>query len=270
MLVTGANKGIGLEIVRKLVRDHPEMRVILTSREEELGRAAAAALAAEEGREVLYHQLDITDAASRDAVGAWIETELGGKLAVLINNAGFAYKGDIFGADEADATLNVNLRGTMAITARLLPCLRAYGRGARVINVCSQAGRLNQIAVQLQDRVTATDLTEAQILALADEFVADIRAGHHREKGWSHSMYGISKLLEIAYTMVLARHEKAHGLQVNAVCPGYCRTDMSSQRGTRSAAEGAETPVWLATVDTSAWGERSTGAFYFDKRAIAW
>jgi len=81
-------------------------------------------------------------------------------------------------------------------------------------------------------------------------------------------MYGISKLFEISYTFLLAREVESEGnkIFVNAMCPGYCATDMSSGRGNKSAAEGADTAIWLALHDLPS----PHGKFITERSEIAW
>lgn len=76
------------------------------------------------------------------------------------------------------------------------------------------------------------------------------------------------QLGEIAYTYVLARDAAADGIAVNAVCPGWCSTSMSSYRGPRTPAKGAETPVWLALREGNL--PDITGGFYQDLKLIPW
>lgn len=106
-----ANKGIGLDIVRQLAR-RSNTRTVLAARSEERGRAALEAVQAEAGpgSSVVFHQLDITDPASVSRFADWARGQLQ-EIDVLINNAGFAYKGNVFGAEEAATTIGVNFRG---------------------------------------------------------------------------------------------------------------------------------------------------------------
>ena len=91
----------------------------------------------------------------------------------------------------------------------------------------------------------------------------DVAAGTHAQKGWGRSNYGFSKLSLIAATKVLARGHP--GIVCNACCPGYCATDMSSHKGTRSAADGAKNAVLLATMSNP-----PTGAFYENMKPSTW
>jgi len=217
-----------------------------------------------DGAEVEFHQLDIMDPVSVRDLATHLEAS---KLdvGVLVNNAGIAFKGSVFGEEEARITLETNLWGTMDVCDTLLPFIRRSG--GRIVNVCSQAGRLGQVTASLQSRFTDPSLTRDDLRVLTNEFLDTIHRDDIAASGWPRSMYGVSKLCEIAYTKLLAYQEAKHGIIVTACCPGYCKTDMSSNRGHRSAAVGAETPVWLAT---SPDGCISSGEFYFDKVPIKW
>ncbi|KNC51427.1 short chain dehydrogenase/reductase [Thecamonas trahens ATCC 50062] len=264
-IVTGSNQGIGLEAVKQLAA--AGLDVILTSRSEEKGRAAAeeasaAACSADAPGSITALQLDITDTSSVAAFTAAVE-QLGRPVDVLVNNAGMAYKGDAFGPDEAAATLAVNLYGTKALTDAVRPLLAPAS--ARIINVASRAGRISQTSGDVRATLEADDLTWDALHALAQGFVTAIATGNHKELGYSGSMYGMSKACEIAYSRILAR-ELDGNVTVVWMCPGYCSTSMSSYRGTKSAAEGADTITWLATVDPAP----ASATFYAERTAITW
>eukprot|EP00897_Mesotaenium_endlicherianum_P000880 jgi/Mesen1/10793/ME000092S10277 len=246
-VVTGANKGIGFYIARRLAQEG--LTAVLAARNPSLGQEALAKLQGEGFKNVAFRQLDITDKDSIDAFARWLEEQYGG-LDILVNNAGFAFKGNAFGASEARQTIGVNYGGTRAVCERLLPLLRASPAGARVVNVCSSAGKLRIVSPELQRRFSDPDLTEEGLDALVDEFVSAVERGDHRQRGWPSSMYGVSKLAEAAYTRILDRHLSSRPdgqkVLVNACHPGYCVTDMTGGGGTISADDGAKTPVFLA------------------------
>ena len=131
-------------------------------------------------------------------------------------------------------------------------------------------GRRNQ----LKDILARTDdgapprivniASAGNLLGFASEFVEDTAAGAHKGKGWPGTCYGFSKLCLIAYTKILAM--KNDGILINSVCPGWCATDMSSHGGPRSAAKGAETPIFLASSDKVT----SSGGFYQDLKEVEW
>ncbi|GFR46735.1 hypothetical protein Agub_g8358 [Astrephomene gubernaculifera] len=229
-VVTGGNKGIGFEAARMLAEQG--LTTVVTARNEELGKQAAAKIqeAAPDSR-VLFHQLDISDPASIDRFVTWLREQLGG-LTILINNAGFAYKGSIFGADEAQVTLGTNYFGTRELTEKLIPLLRGP---SRIVNVSSRAGSRSIVkSSALLSRLTSATSPQ-QLDSLAGEFVGAIRVGDYKDKGWPESMYGISKLLLSLWTAQLAEQLKGEKVMVNAMCPGWCRTDMSSQVSEGSA-----------------------------------
>jgi carbonyl reductase 1 len=259
---------IGLEIVR-LLGKIPGMRVIGTSRDPEKG-SAAAELLSKDGISATYAVLDITSQASVDAFAKYYRATFGDALDILVNNAGIAFKGDVFGPSEAKVTFETNFHGTVRMTDAMLPFLKNSKSPElpRIVNVCSMAGRLSQVSPELQVQFQDPKATPESIGALLDSFVAGIADGSYAAKGWPKSMYGVSKLAEIAYTYVLVRDLKADNIVVNACCPGYCSTSMSSFKGHRPPEQGAETPVWLATRPGKI--ADITGGFYQDKALLAW
>lgn len=266
-VVTGANKGIGFEIAQLLAE--AGLRVVVAARSPELGEAAAAKLRALPGlpdpAAVGFLQLNITDAASIQAFRDAVAARFPRGITVLVNNAGFAYKGSVFGADEAATTIGVNYRGTAAVTEALAPLL--VPRRGRIVNVSSSSGQLSGIPGPAVRSALEGAASRAELDALADRFVAAIRAGAHAKEGFGNSMYGFSKALETAYTRVVARELEGQGIMVNACCPGWCATDMSSWRGPKSAAAGADTPAWLALLPPPgiAGGAMETGGFWRDR-----
>lgn len=344
-IVTGANKGIGLEIVKALCKQ-PGYRVVLCSRDLSRGLDAAAKLEAE-GYTAEVAQVDITDPLRsacfpcpsplggplcRVCASAWHHVTSPASLLApysilssshtpaaacptwkrslttpteacwmwcvhtpqlhcaahrttpfliscvrrftqLVNNAGFAYKGNLFGHKEAKETLSVNLGGTVEVTDRMMEYLRRSPDG-RLINVCSQAGRLTQLTSDaLKARFAAPDLSRDQLKALAAKFISDIEHDRYKAEGWSQSMYGISKMAEIAYTRVLIRENavEAPNLFIAACCPGWCATDMSSHKGPRSAATGAAGIAFLASAgraDVRHADGRPRGWFWYDSEPL--
>ncbi|KAJ9516168.1 hypothetical protein QJQ45_024597 [Haematococcus lacustris] len=228
-VVTGANKGIGLEIARILAGQG--LHTILTARNSP-------------SSSVEFQQLDISDPASISHFAQWLKDQHG-SLTLLVNNAGMAYKGDVFGLPEATATLATNYFGTVQLTEALLPMMPDHQ--GRVVTVSSRAGLTSIIRdPNLRQRFSSARTT-AEVDALAQEFLAAVqRPELLAPQGWPRSMYGVSKLCLSTYCRTLAARMEQRGITVNACCPGWCRTDMSSQGGNKSAAEGADTPVWLA------------------------
>ena len=155
------------------------------------------------------------------------------------------------------------------ITQALLPLLRK-SECPRIVNVASQAGHLNIIKSDaLKARfVDCTSLDELE--ALMRSFITDVEGGVHASNGWPNTCYGMSKLGVIAMTRIIAREEEQHApaMRVNSCCPGYCATDMSSHKGTRSAEHGACTPALLALTTAETPGP--TGKFFLDELEKEW
>jgi len=231
-LITGANRGIGLEIVRQLSRGG--MLAVLASRDIEKGREAASKLASE-GLEPPVVGLDVTDAAS---VRAAVDEVMGlfGRIDVLVNNAGILKEGMTpqnskvleVPTELVRETYETNTVGPLRMIQAVVPIMleRAYGR---VVNISSGAGQLS-----------------------------DMGAGY--------PAYRMSKAALNALTRVTAAELGAGPIKINAMCPGWVRTDMGGPDATRPVEKGAETAVWLATLPDTG----PTGGFFRDKAPIAW
>jgi NAD(P)-dependent dehydrogenase (short-subunit alcohol dehydrogenase family) len=216
-LVTGANKGIGYEIARGL--GARKMVVLLGARDEGRGQAAAAKLKAE-GLDARSVALDVADQATIDRARRWIEEHFG-RLDILVNNAGIAEWG--FKPSNADLrkvreVYETNLFGPMALTQALLPLLERSPRG-RIVNVSSHLGSLSMAS----DR----DSPMSRFLALG---------------------YNTSKTALNSMTVQFANELRETPIKVNAICPGYCATDLNGNSGPRTAAQGAVAAVYYATL----------------------
>ncbi len=225
--MTGANRGIGLAIAEGLARQG--YAVLLSARNPD--QAAAAAIPLQRaGGEVLPLQLDVTDPASVAAMQGTI-TQLG-RLDVLVNNAG-AYYDDDQDAATADlalvqAALDVNLLGPWRLCEVAVPLMRRQRYG-RIVNVSSGSGAF-------------------------------------AEAGPGTPAYSVSKAALNMLTVKLALELRGSGILVNAACPGWVRTDMGGPAAPLTPAEGADTPLWLATLPA----DGPSGGFFRDRRQIPW
>lgn len=273
-VVTGSNKGIGYFIGLHLATSGLFEHVILACRNIQLGTAAVESMESELIKKSLTmdtirtvkvssHPLTISDTDSHQEFVNYIEKTYG-KVDCLVNNAAIAFKSKDPTPFEKQTkpTLDVNFRGTIDFTERMLPLIRR-GSDPRIVNVASMAGRLSQISPELQKKFSSNTLTIPELHSLVNDFEQSVQDGTYREKGWSSSNYGMSKLALIAATKVLARENP--GILINSCCPGYCKTDMTSQMGLRPPSEGANNAVIPATV-----ADPGTGEHYSDYKVGKW
>lgn len=234
-LISGANKGIGFEIARGL--GAKKIKVLVGARDEARGLAAADKLKAE-GADARFIQLDVTDSATIQHAAQWIEKEFG-RLDILVNNAGVAEWGtkpstvDLAKVREVYET---NFFGPVALTQAMLPLLGKSKHG-RIVNVSSSLGSLT----------LSSDLNSpfADFLAL----------GYNTSKSALNSM-----------TIQFAKELKDTPIKVNAICPGYCATDINGNSGPRSAAQGAAAAIQYATLGE----DGPTGGYFNEEGRIPW
>lgn len=255
-LVTGANRGLGLEACRQLGR--LGWRVWLTAPGSGEGQRACDSLRSE-GLDVHFEPLDVASLESLSTLAGRLEQQ-GVRLSALINNAGIAMEG--FDAHVAEYTVAVNFLGPLHVTERLLPLMEEHGR---IVMVSSSLAELKDYPPEFQRRFDPPPSKE-QLRALLWSFVEDVRAGVYREKGWPGSAYRVSKLGLNALTRLLAKELKPLQLLVNAVCPGWVRTQMGGPHAARSIERGADILVWAATLPP----EGPTGGLFLNRRPIPW
>lgn len=232
-VVTGANRGLGLETCRQLAG--LGLTVILTSRDARKGEAAVAALR-KTGTEVRFHPLDVTDPQSIRRLADYVEAEFG-RLDVLVNNAGVFL--DPVDAPEPDAasvfraeldtirrSMETNVYGPLLLCQALVPLMQGHGR---IVNVSSGMGQL-------------TDMNGCC------------------------PGYRFSKVALNALTRILADELQHTRIKVNSLCPGWVRTDMGGPNADRPVEEGADTIVWLATLPD----DGPSGGFFRDRKPIPW
>lgn len=267
-VVTGGNKGIGLEICRQLASEG--VSVILTARNEKRGLEAVQQLPKSDG--VAFHQLDVVDFASVDSLAGYLNSQFG-KLDILVNNAGVNGVTDTENGGEteksayelAEKCLQINYYGMKTTTETLLPLLQK-SNSPRIVNVSSRMGRLEAIGNQ-RARDTLSDienLTEERIDEVVNEFLRDFKEGSADAKGW-HSYwpaYCVSKAAVTAYTRLLAK--KHPDILINSVAPGWVKTDLSRHTGPFTPQEGAMGPVRLALLP-----DGGPSGLFFDQMEVS-
>ena len=253
ILVTGANKGIGLAIARAILEEHGDTFVYLGSRDTERGRAAVASLDPRVQARVEAVTLDVSDDRSVAAAASQVAASRGGDpLSAVVNNAGI---GTGAGADLA-SVLEVNTLGVHRVCEAFLPLLDP--KRGRIVNVTSAAGPsfVATCSPEKQRFFLDATMTWPRLRAFIDECIAmngDTAAFAAKGLG-DGSPYGLSKACTNTYTLILAREHPE--LRVNACTPGFIETDMTrhyaesqgkspAELGMKPPAEGAKAPMFL-------------------------
>jgi NAD(P)-dependent dehydrogenase (short-subunit alcohol dehydrogenase family) len=219
-LITGANRGIGLETAKQLGAQG--VTVLLGARKLSVAEEAAAGLKAA-GIDAYGVQLDVVNQTDRKAVAAFIEEKFG-KLDILINNAGvnastgFASVVAETKDDELLRVFNTNLFAVVALTRELLPLLKKSD-GGRIVNLSSILGS-NTLHADPKSPI-------ANFKSLA---------------------YDASKTALNAYTIHLAWELKETPIKVNSAHPGWVKTEMGTDAAPMEIPEGAKTSVALALL----------------------
>jgi NAD(P)-dependent dehydrogenase (short-subunit alcohol dehydrogenase family) len=228
-LVTGANRGLGLETARQLLAKG--LTVVMAGRDVAAVERARRTLARSDEPRAIAVQMNVTSLESITAAQRAVVEHVG-PVDVLVNNAAVLIGEDddvlAIPAEAYRRTFDTNLFGVVEVCRTFVPVMARAGYG-RVVNVSSGAGQL------------ATMSTYAPA-------------------------YSMSKAAVNAFTRILAASYRANGVLVNAVDPGWVRTDMGGPSAPRSPQEGADTIVWLATLAD----DGPTGKFFRDRRTIEW
>ncbi|MGH8145698.1 MAG: SDR family oxidoreductase [Rhodanobacteraceae bacterium] len=242
-LVTGANKGIGLQIAKDLAERG--LTVLVGSRDPERGEAAVKTIEGD-ARAV---QLDVMDQASIAAAAERIRDEFD-RLDVLVNNAGISHTGkpgrsleDIarsgllsnVSSGALHAIFETNVFGVIAVTQAMLALLRE-APAARIVNVSSGLGSLTRNADP---------------------------ANPNRAK---YGAYSVSKTALNAITIAFAAELASDGIKVNAAAPGFTATDLNNFAGTRTVEQAAREPVRLALLGP----DGPTGTFSNENGQLPW
>ena len=238
-LITGANKGLGLETARQLAAQG--VTVLLGARDLGRGEAAAASLKAG-GSDVRAVKIDVDDRSDHAAIAGLIEKEFG-KLDILINNAGIQLDGELgtnttltVSEENVRKTFDTNLFAVVALTGTLLPLLRKSEAG-RIVNLSSILGSLTLHATK------GSPIYDHKTFA-----------------------YDTTKAALNSYTIHLAHALKDTKIKVNSAHPGWVKTDMGTDAAPMNVVDGSKTGVWLATLPE----DGPTGGFFHMKDALPW
>ena len=236
-LITGANKGIGLETARQLGQQG--ITVLVGARDETKGDQAAAELR-KAGLDAHGIVIDVNSADSIQKAAARIERDYG-RLDILVNNAGVMLDDQTKKPSEQSLdvwrkTFETNLFGLVATTQALLPLLRKSA-GGRIVNLSSILGSIKFHATP------GSPVYDSKLPA-----------------------YNVSKSAVNAYTVQLAHELKNTTIKVNAAHPGWVKTEMGGEGATMNIPDGARTSVALATIDA----EGPNGAYMHMGETLPW
>jgi NAD(P)-dependent dehydrogenase (short-subunit alcohol dehydrogenase family) len=217
--VTGANRGIGLQVVRQL--GELGLEVFVGSRDPDAGARAAASL---HMPGVTVVRINVADPASVAVARDWLMPE---GVDVLVNNAGVNPRGAVTDA-EAEQAWQVNVFGVWRVTQAFLPSMRQRGWG-RIVNVSTE-----------------------------------VATNSHESRGGG--IYRTTKVAMNALTRALAEDLAGTGILVNAISPGWCRSDMGGQSAPRSAMQGAASIIWGVTLPD----DGPSGGYFQDGQPLPW
>jgi len=263
IVVTGGNKGIGLEICKMLCsencfvilcarqldyvpkpekdnRKNPDKYECEDDNKEELTRLQMLQnkFAKYKKNNIDFVELDITNEDSINKCVEYIKDKYG-KIDVLVNNAGMAFKGDSFDLNVVNTTFVTNYYGTINCTKAFIPIIKNNGR---IIFLSSSVSHwsLKQCAENIQKSFLKEDLTLDELNNLMQDYVNNVAKYNQdiKQAGYPKSAYGMSKIGVSMYSRILSKNNK--NFFIVSYCPGYCQTSMTSGNGQRTANDGAK------------------------------
>ncbi|GAU29234.1 hypothetical protein TSUD_362240 [Trifolium subterraneum] len=250
-VVTGANKGIGFEIVKQLAS--AGIKVVLTARDEKRGLQALETLKAS-GLSEFVNNAGISGTVINDKDLATLLIANPGALTEEEKNKAVTQTFEL-----AEECLQINYYGTKVTTESLLPLLK-LSDSPRIVNVSSSLGKLESILNEGAKTVLsdADNLTEEKVDEVLKMFLEDFKEGSLESKGWPKTggAYVCSKAAINAYTRIVAKSFPT--ICVNSICPGYVITDITGNTGLLTAEEGAASVVKLALLPNGS----PSGQFY--------
>ncbi|KAK3101374.1 hypothetical protein FSP39_003079 [Pinctada imbricata] len=259
-IVTGANRGLGLEILRQLLQSEKfQGDVYLTSRMTDKGREAAKTLE-QYGLNPCFHELDITQPGSIRMFEEHLVSKYGG-VDIIINNAAVTYtkeeKVPLF--RQAQLSMGTDFKGTLNMCRIFWPHIRPHGRIVLLTN--GYIANKNVLGSKILERLNGKDVTFHTLITLMDEYMKAVQHGLQANFGWPESPSQIAKIFIVELAKILCKNlqgDRRQNVLVNACCPGWTQTDGSKMymdddglcNGERpsSVSESAKDVVWLATL----------------------
>ena len=249
VIVTGSNKGIGWEIVKGILKLNLANTVILCSRDEARGQVAIDELVKlnpEWKNKVEQGILDLNSQESIKTFKGWFEQKHK-HVDCIVNNAGFAFKGDRFDKQVLEETFLCNFDGTLDFQETMSDCM---SEKAKVIFVASMAGGMAFKRIQskeIQGRFLSENLDMEKLKELKKEMIQDWVDGTYESKGWPKFGYGLSKMFQMFGVDMVSKTTQyiSKNIQMYTMCPGWCKSDMAGhERPPKTAEDGADTVLW--------------------------
>jgi carbonyl reductase 1/carbonyl reductase 3 len=270
VLVTGSNKGIGYGIIETLLEKESKLKIILTSRNEELGKKSYETLSSKYPKSkdnFYYHQLDITKEDSIQKCSEWIKEKFG-KLDYLVNNAALYSKPDECNIDLYNSVFEVNVYGTINFTEYMLKN-NMINKSGKIILVGSIGGHFKHLKNEELKNGFKNSKTYEELIHMGELFKNSIINNSIEKDGWCTSIYRVSKMIINSYPRVLALRDeiKNNDISVYSAHPGWVKTDMGGPNAPISIKEGAETEVFLIELPDGINPEYQ--GKYFDKCKVS-
>ena len=252
-LVTGANRGLGVALVRGLCRALPDGAVVYLGARDQIRGAEAVRLLQTEG---LHPRLVILDVASDESVATAAErlAREHGHIDVVISNAAMPITPTRSQREQVEGFVQTNNLGTHRMIRAFGPLL---ADGARFLVVASGLGQMRFLDPPARARFDAASMSLADVERVLEDFVRDVREGSAQQRGWGAWINVPSKVAQVVSTRILARELRPEAerrdLLVDAVCPGLVDTEasrpwFSDMSRARSPDDAAADLVWLATL----------------------
>ena len=254
IIVTGTNRGLGFELVKKLFNSPIKRQIIMTSRNLEAGKKAFDTIKSTNpnSESILnLEQLDVEDTKSIDSFVENIKAKYE-KIDILVNNVGIATFEDGLNAVNNTAKVisgslmkqivTVDLLNTIYLTEKILSIISDDGK---IIMISSTLGKLSLQGSKLQEVLSESSLTTEDIKNLALQFIECSKNNTHKEYGFSSSGYAVSKALLNTYVRFALGRIAKPTQQLYTLCPGWCKTDMGGDMAPLTPEQGTETTMFL-------------------------